>query len=69
MTVFLGIGTTFALFQTSGANPSFRDTLQISVIAGANSAAYVFQNQCGRSSGPDDERFCFLKKLYTLPVV
>ena len=43
-------------FQTSGTNPSFRDTIKISVIAGANSAAYVFQNQCGRSSEPDDER-------------
>ena len=65
MTVSFGIGTTFALFQTSGTNPRFGDTLKISVIAETNSAAYVFQNQCGRSSGPDDECFCFLKKLYT----
>ena len=67
MTVSFGIGTTltFALFQTSDTNPSFRDTLKISVIAEGNSAAYVFQNQCGRSPGPDDECFCFLKKLYT----
>ena len=58
-----GIGTTFALFHTSGTFPTFRDTLNISVMAGANSAAYLFQNQYGKSSGPDDERFCFLKKL------
>ncbi len=63
ITFSFGIGTIFALFHTSGTFPTFRDTLNISVIAGANSAAYVFQNQYGRSSGPDDERFCFLRKL------
>lgn len=63
MSVSFGVGTIFAFFHTSGTIPSFRDTLNISVIAGVSSAAYVFQNQYGKSSGPDDERFCFLKKL------
>jgi hypothetical protein len=58
ITFSFGIGTIFALFHTSGTFPTFRE-----IIAGAISAAYVFQNQCGRSSGPDDERFCFLRKL------
>ena len=53
MTASFGIVSIFALFQTSDTNPSFRDTLKISVIVGANSAAYVFQNHCARSSGPD----------------
>ena len=34
-----GIRSTFALFHTSGTFPTFRDTLNISVMAGANSAA------------------------------
>ena len=38
--------------------PTFRDTLNISVITGANSNAYEFQNQYGSSHGPGDERFC-----------
>jgi hypothetical protein len=58
ITFSFGIGTIFALFHTSGTFPTFRE-----IITGANSAANVFQNQCGRSSGPDDERFCFLRKL------
>jgi hypothetical protein len=36
MTISLGIGTIFALFHTSGTIPSFRDTLNISVMAGVN---------------------------------
>ncbi len=47
ITFSFGIGTIFALFHTSGTFPTFRDTLNISVIAGANSAAYVLQNQYG----------------------
>ncbi len=36
ITFSFGIGTIFALFHTSGTFPTFRDTLNISVIAGAN---------------------------------
>ncbi len=41
ITFSFGIGTIFALFHTSGTFPTFRDTLNISVIAGANSAGYM----------------------------
>ena len=45
ITFSFGIGTIFALFDTSGTFPTFRDTLNIFVIVGANSAAYVFHKK------------------------
>ena len=53
----LGTGIRSALFQTVGTLPLLKEELNIFVMVGASSTPNSFQNQYGKSSGPDDVHF------------
>ena len=53
----LGTGIRSVLFQTMGTLPLLKEELNIFVMVGASSSPNSFQNQYGKSSGPDDVQF------------